>query len=366
METNTKQNALVELAKAGQSPWYDNIDRRFIKNGELKKIFDNGILGVTSNPTIFEKAVSASDVYDEMIKKLSGDGKSAPEIYDILTREDVSMAADLLKDTYKKTGCLDGYVSIEVLPEYAHDAEKTIESAREIFKKIQKPNIMIKVPGTKEAPEAIRALTREGLNVNVTLLFSVEHYGACAKAYAEGLKDRLREANDIKNVFSVSSIFVSRIDTKLDKIFGERKKNELAGKIAVANSKMIYQSFKEIFKSSDFNGLKTKGANMQRVLWASTSTKNPSYNDVKYVEELIGPDTINTMPPVTIDAFLDHGKVAVTVENDLDGEKAYLDKLKTLGIDIERVCQEIQDAGVTAFQNSFDKLIRSIESKIYT
>lgn len=347
MDTKVKKNSLITLAKTGQSPWYDNIDRRFIKSGKLKKLFDEGLLGVTSNPTIFEKAVSASGVYDSMIKRLASEGKTALQIYDTLTLEDVSMAADLLRDTYEKTDRLDGYVSIEVLPELAHDAAGTVKAALDIFKRINKPNIMIKVPGTKEAPEAIRTLTKEGINVNVTLLFSVKHYETCARAYIDGSEGR--------GVFSVASVFVSRIDTKLDKVFEEKKINELKGKIAVANAKMIYRKFKEL----DF-----KGGNIQRVLWASTSTKNPAYSDVKYVEELIGPDTINTMPPETIDAFLDHGKAELTVEKDLDKAKSYLAKLKSLGIDIDETCQEIQDAGVTAFQNSFDKLIRAIEQKI--
>ena len=363
METKVKTNTLFKLAEIGQSPWYDNIDRRFIKNGDLKKLFDNGILGVTSNPTIFEKAVSASSEYDSVIKKLSGQGKSAQEIYDILTIEDVSSAADLLKDTYKKTSHINGYVSIEVRPEFAHNSRETVKSAREIFNKIGKSNIMIKIPGTKEAPEAIRALIKEGINVNVTLLFSVVDYETCAKAYIEGLKDRLKEGKDIKNVFSVASVFVSRIDTKVDKMLDGTKEKNLKGKISVANSKMIYQKFKEIFNNSDFQELKSKGANLERLLWASTSTKAPAYNDVKYVEELIGPETINTIPPHTIDAFLDHGKIELTVEKNLNEEKTYLEKLNTLGLNIDSICQQIQDEGIKAFQTSFDKLVYSITQK---
>ncbi len=355
MRAKLAENTLTSLAKAFQSPWYDNIDRRLIKSGELKKLFDNGLLGVTSNPTIFEKAVSASDIYDRDIKALSQKGKNALEIYDILTMKDVSDAADLLRETYEKTNHLDGYVSIEVLPEFAHNAEKTARSAREIFKNIAKPNIMIKVPGTKEAPGAIRALTREGINVNVTLLFSVKHYETCARAYIDGLTDRIKEGKGIKNVFSVASVFISRVDTKLDKLFEEKKIEDLRGEIAVANAKMIYRKFKEL----DF-----KGGNAQRVLWASTSAKNPSYRDVKYVEELIGAETINTMPPQTVDAFLDHGKVEFTVEKGLDTAEANLAKLRSLGINLDEICQEIQDAGVQAFQNSFNKLIHSIEQKL--
>jgi len=348
-------NTLQKLTSAGQSPWYDNIDRRLIEDGKLKKLFASGMLGVTSNPTIFEKAISASDVYDEEIKKLSGQGKGPLQIYDTLTTKDISDAALLLLPTYKKSRRLDGYVSIEVLPELAHDAAGTIKAARDIFKRIGKPNIMIKVPGTKESPEAIRTLTREGINVNVTLLFSVKHYEAAALAYIEGVKERAGEGKPVESVFSVASAFISRIDTKLDKIFAEKNTEDLKGKIAVANAKMIYQKFKE---------LKPKEGNPQRPLWASTSTKNPAYSDTKYVEELIGLDTVNTMPPATVEAFLDHGKTESALEEDLDKAKRDLAKLKTLGIDMDLVCQEIQDAGVAAFQTSFDKLIQAIKTKM--
>ena len=364
MDIEIKKNTLETLKKAGQSPWYDNIDRRFIKEGLLARLFENGILGVTSNPTIFEKSISASEEYDESIKKLVKNGKNAVEIYDILSCEDVGHAADLLRDTYENTGHLDGYVSIEVLPEIAHDALKTVKSARGIFRKIGRPNIMIKIPGTKESPEAVRALTREGININVTLLFSRPHYETCAIAYIEGLKERVKDGKDVSNIFSVASVFISRVDAKLDKVFEERGKSELKGKIAVSNAKIIYKRFKELFNSDEFVALKKKGANPQRVLWASTSAKNPDYRDVKYVEELIGPYTINTMPPQTIEAFLDHGIVDLTIEKDVDKAKSYLATLKNLGIDINNICQKIQDEGVDAFQASFDKLTGSIKQKI--
>jgi len=363
VETKSKVNTLTALARIGQSPWYDNIDRRFVKNGKLKELFDSGILGVTSNPTIFEKAVSASDIYDPQIKELSLEGKKPLEIYDILTTEDVAAAADLLIGTYEKTNHVDGYVSIEVWPEFAHDAKKTVEYARRIFKTLNRPNIMIKVPGTTEGREAIRVLIKEGINVNATLLFSVGHYEKIANAYTGGIKDRLKEKKDVKNIISVASVFVSRIDSRIDKILDEKENLELKGKIAVSYMKMIYQKFKEIFESSDFKGLKSKGANAQRVLWASTSTKNPSYRDVMYVEDLIGPNTINTMPPKTVDAFLRHGKVELTIEKDMDKARSNLAKIKSLGINIDSLCQEIQDAGVGSFQTSFDKLICAIAKK---
>jgi len=363
VKIKTAKNTLILLKEIGQSPWYDNIERCLVNNGGLKKLFETGLLGVTTNPTIFEKAVSGSTEYDQSIKDLSKKGKSGLRIYDTLTIEDVKKAAELLKNTYEKTSHLDGYVSIEVLPEFAHNAKKTIESAKEIFAKINMPNIMIKVPGTKESPEAVRELIKEGINVNVTLLFSVEHYEASAHAYIEGLKERLKNGKDISNVFSVASVFVSRVDTKLDKVFEEQKINDLKGKIAVANAKIIYQRFKEIFSGNKFTKLGEKGGHVQRVLWASTGTKNPTYNDVKYVEELIGPHTINTMPPVTVNAFLDHGKITSVLDGELDDVQISLKKLSNLGIDLDKVCQEIQDAGIIAFQVSFDKLIQSIQNK---
>ena len=366
MRTEVMANMLKRLAEKGQSPWYDNIDRRLIKSGRLKELFASGILGVTSNPTIFEKAVAGSDEYDGEIKDLAGQGKSSREIYDILTIKDVSLVADLLKNTYQNSSHLDGYVSIEVLPEFAHNPGETIKSGREISTGIARPNIMIKVPGTEEAPPAIRALIKEGINVNVTLLFSVKQYEACAMAYINGLKDRLKEGKDIKDVFSVASVFISRVDAKIDKILEGTENEDLKGKIAVHNAKMIYQSFKKLFNSEEFHGLRSKGANVQRPLWASTGTKDAAYSDVKYVEELIGTETINTMPPKTIDAFLDHGRAEVTIETGLDKAKSNLTRLKALGIDIDEICQEIQDAGVKAFQNSFDKLIQSIEQKMHS
>ena len=365
METKEAvKNNLVKLASAGQSPWYDNIDRRLIKDGSLKSLFDSGFLGVTSNPTIFEKAVSSSGEYDPWIKKLAEEGKNALQIYNELTMKDIREAADLLRKTYEQSSHVDGYVSIEVLPEFAHDAVRTVESARQIFKLIDRPNIMIKVPGTKEGPDAVRELIKKGINVNVTLLFSVGHYEACARAYIAGLKEALKTGKNIKNIFSVASVFVSRIDSTIDKLFEGTENGHLKGKIAVANSKMIYQKFKELFCGKDFSELKKSDANLQRVLWASTSTKNPNYNDVKYVEELIGPDTINTMPPATVDAFLDHGKVEQRLEKGLAEEKSYLEAFKNAGMNIDRVCQEIQDKGVLAFQESFDKLILSIKNKM--
>lgn len=361
---------LKELYNLGQSPWYDNIERRLLKSGELSRLIEDfGIRGVTTNPTIFEKAITNSSEYDQQIKALIREGKSLYEIYDELTIFDVSLAADLLRNTYADPHGWDGYVSIEVLPEYAHSTNETIDYARRIFKRINRPNIMVKVPGTKESPEAIRQLISEGINVNVTLLFSTQHYQRIANAYIEGLRERLKRGEDLSSVCSVASVFVSRIDTKIDKLLEEQNEarrydiKNLQGCLAVANSKMIYQWFKKIFSAENFGDLEAKGAKAQRVLWASTSTKNPSYSDIKYVQELIGKDTINTLPHETVLAFQDHGRPKICLEENLELEQKRIEECQRLGIDLLATCQEIQDAGVRAFQDSFDKVISAIRGK---
>ena len=353
----------MALAALGQSPWYDNIDRRLIQNGHLQKLVSLGVTGVTSNPSIFEKAINGSAVYDETIQAVANEGKSPEQIYDVITVQDVQSAADLLSETHKKTRGRDGYVSLEVLPEYAHDPVKTIDHARRIHKEVARPNLMIKVPGTKEGPEAIRVLTREGINVNVTLLFSLGHYKASAKAYLDGLRERLGDGHALEDVFSVASVFVSRVDTNVDKRLEDLKEDRLKGKIAVANAKMIYQRFKSLFSGQTFRELASQGAQIQRVLWGSTSTKNPDYVDVKYVDELIGKDSVNTLPHNTLEAFLDHGMPKLTIETDLNQEKRYLEQLEDLGIDLNETCDEIQKQGVDAFSDSFKQLIDAIRRK---
>ena len=368
-------NRLQKLAQLGQSPWYDNIDRRLIETGELKSFFEKGIVGVTSNPTIFEKAINSSSVYDEKIKRLKKEGKDILAIYDELTADDVRDAADMLKGVYEHTAGADGYVSIEVLPAYAHDALKTIEYAQAIHKKVGRKNIMIKVPGTKESPKAITTLIHEGINVNVTLLFSISQYEMIVHAYWEGLVSRAREGRPLRDVSSVASVFISRIDTKIDSLLdifadreheiGKKKKiTSLKGKIAVANAKMLYQKFRDIFSEARFNELKFRGGNIQRVLWASTGTKNPSYSDVLYVDNLIGPLTVNTMPHQTVLAFQDHGQPRLTLESDLDVARAYLAHLDNMGISLEKLCEEAQKEGVGAFRQSFEMLMDSLNSKL--
>jgi len=359
METNNLR-ALLEL---GQSPWYDNIDRRLLEDGLMENLFASGITGVTSNPSIFEKAVNGSSVYDSSIRELAEAGKTPDEICNLITIQDIQSAADMLRETYKATKGVDGYVSLEVNPDYAYDPDKTIEHAREIYREVARPNLMIKVPGTTEGCEAIRVLTREGINVNVTLLFSLKHYEKSAAAYMEGLKQRLRDANPLDTVCSVASVFVSRVDTKVDKTLEGLEKNHLRGKIAVANVKMIYQRFKELFFDGTFAGLASNGGRIQRVLWGSTSTKDPSYSDVKYVDELIGRHTINTLPHNTLQAFLDHGDPRLTIEEDLDKAREDLDLLQQQGVNLDKICDQIQQEGVDAFIASFKKLMAAVAEK---
>ena len=370
-----KSNSLKELYQLGQSPWYDNIERKLFKSGEFALLINEyGIVGVTSNPAIFDKAISGSSDYDSQIRYLVNARKNSRQIYDELTIEDVGTAADMLLGIFKNTAGLDGYVSIEVLPEYAYDLKRTVDYARKLFKRLNRSNIFIKVPATKEGCMAIKELISEGINVNATLLFSVPHYEAVARAYIDGLTGRLSRNAKLEGVASVASVFVSRLDTKIDKMLeglaakekdkGKKEKIlNLRGRAAAANSKMIYQNFKEIFLESRFDELRKKGAHIQRVLWASTSTKNPDYRDVKYVEELIGPHSINTMPHQTVLAFHDHGIVRPAIEEDLGAAKKILSKLKSLGIDVNAICDELQKDGVKAFSDSFNSLINAIGKK---
>jgi len=358
-----KSSKLSDLLQLGQSPWYDNIDRRLIENGQLQTLFDFGVTGVTSNPSIFEKAVKGSDVYDELIRDHVERGKATLDIYDAITIQDVQSAADMLAPTYQDSQGRDGYVSLEVLPELAYDAEKTVRDAKDIWEKVARPNVMIKVPGTTEGYGAIEELTKEGINVNVTLLFSLDHYMRSAEAYIAGLAARHNTGRDIAKVFSVASVFVSRVDTMVDKALDQMEKPDLQGKTAVANAKRIYREYKTLFSDSSFTRLEEVGGKRQKVLWGSTSTKNPAYRDVKYVEELIGADTINTMPHATLEAFLDHGDAAPTLEKDWEAAAAHLAAIEAIGVDLTEICDELQKKGVEDFAASFNGLIEAIEEK---
>ena len=360
---------LNDLAQLGQAVWYDYIRRSFITSGELAELIALGVRGVTSNPSILEKAIAGSADYDEELRRLVATGKSVEEIYEALVFEDIGQAADLLLPVYQATDKLDGYVSLEVSPELAHDTAGTLDEARRLFAALNRPNLMIKVPATPEGIPAIARLIGEGINVNVTLIFSLAHYQAAAQAYLDGLEALAAAGGDLHQVASVASFFVSRVDTAVDVALGAldgvgaRRAVPLQGKIAIANVKLAYRRFQEIFSGSRWEQLAAQGARVQRPLWASTSTKNHGYPDTLYLDQLIGPDTVNTVPPATLSAFLDHGTVRETLTQGLTEAQDRLAQLAELGIDLEKITQELQAQGVESFAKSFESLRVSIAEK---
>lgn len=366
-------NRWHEIEQYGQSLWYDNMARKFIASGALKKmIADVGLKGVTSNPSIFEKSISTGDEYDSDIQSFIRGGKSTLEIYDLLTTEDIRAAADVMREVYNDTAGVDGYVSIEVNPDLAHDTKSTVEAAKRLWKTVDRPNIMIKIPGTPAGIPAIREVLAEGINVNITLLFGIENYAQVAHAYIDALTERAKKGLSVENIASVASFFLSRVDTNVDKLLNEKiasdpanaaKYKELLGKAAVANAKLAYEKFQEIFYGADFAELAMHGAKVQRCLWASVSTKNPDYRDVMYIEPLIGPETVTTVPDDTIAAFADHGESANTLAFDMEGAHAIVDKLAAIGIDTEKVAEELQIDGVKKFEDAFRNLTANLEKK---
>ena len=375
MSTAIGSLATTELFQAGQSPWLDSISREILKSGRLQSwIADYGVMGVTSNPTIFEKAFGqAGGGYDEDIRRMFSSGMSTFEVYDALTLADIRRTCDLFLPVYQRTQGEHGFVSLEVAPNLAHDERGTLAEAGRLFKAVNRPNIMIKIPATPEGIPAIRACLSEGININVTLMFSMKHYREVAGAYLEGLAGRRAKGGDLRRLHSVASIFVSRIDTLLDKKlddlgakFPDQKERcrSLKGKAAVANSKLIYQAFKEIFNSEAFKKLRAAGAKVQKALWGSTSAKNPAYSDLIYVENLVGAETVNTMPQNTLEALLDHGIIRRdTIEEGLAESEAVLSELEKLGIDLLETGETLQREGVKAFNDSFDALMRTLELK---
>jgi len=331
------------------------------ETGKLKEMIRLGLRGMTSNPTIFDKAISLSNDYDKEIKDLNNKGKSTFEIYDELTVKDVQDAADVFRVVYDETNGLDGYVSLEVNPKLASKTQETIVEAKRLFKKVNRPNVMFKVPSTDAGFEAIEELLAEGINVNITLIFSLERYIKTARSYIKGITRLSKKQNDLSRINSVASVFVSRVDTLVDKMLNE---DSLKGKAAVANSRLIYQKYLEIFSGEEFRQLKEKGANVQRVLWGSTSTKNPAYSDIKYVSELIGKNTVNTIPENTFEAFLDHGVVREVLTSDAQDALEAIQELKGFKIDINSVCAQLLQDGVAAFEKSFDSLLNSIKKKM--
>jgi transaldolase len=357
-------NALQELYnRYGQSVWLDFISRDVLQSGTLRELLDLGVRGVTSNPSIFNKAISGSELYDDIIGEMAAQGASAFEIYDAISQRDITAAADEMAGLYEESLMGDGYVSIEVNPDLAHDLEGTLAEARRLWQAIDRPNLFIKVPATPVGVQAIRQLISEGININATLMFSLADYDAVALAYIEGLEKRAAAGEPLEHVASVASVFVSRIDTQVDKALAAIGETELQGKIAVANAKLAYARFKELFSGERWAALAEKGARVQRPLWASTGTKNPAYSDVLYVENLIGPHTVNTMPLKTIEATLDHAYISRTVDRDVDVARAQIARLAELGINLDQITADLQAAGVKAFTDDFHKLLATIEQR---
>jgi transaldolase len=369
-----KSNPLLDLESFGQSIWMDFISRRTISSGQLQRwIEEDGISGVTSNPSIFEKAIAESDDYDEFIRDLSLKGMSSEEIFRSLTVEDIQRVADLLRPTYDRTDGRDGFVSLEVSPTLAHDTTGTIEEARELWARVNRPNAMIKVPATSEGIPAIRKLIGEGINVNITLLFGLPRYREVVDAYLSGLEILAASGKPLKPVASVASFFLSRIDTLIDPVLEENIEADnshagiaarLRGQAAIASAKIAYEIYKEIFTSDRFARLANKGARTQKLLWASTSTKNPAYKDTKYVDALIGPDTINTVPVETLNAYRDHGRPEQSLDQEVHRAYHLLDELSSVGIDLDVITQQLEDEGVKKFIAAYDQLMDSIKEKV--
>jgi transaldolase len=368
-----KTNPLKELAAIGQSIWLDYIRRNLIVSGELKRLIkEDGLRGMTSNPSIFETAIVESHDYDEDIRAMALQGKGVTEIYEALSMGDVQSAADEFRSVYDKTDGKDGYVSLEVNPHLAHDTTGTIEEARRLWTALDRPNVLIKVPATADGLPAIQQLISEGISVNVTLLFGLSRYRQVADAYIAGIESRAAQGKPVKHVASVASFFVSRIDALVDPLLEKHiaqggPEAEIAkqvhGEVAVASAQTAYQIYKDIFGSARFKKLADKGARPQRLLWASTGTKNPDYSDVKYVESLIGPDTVNTVPLETLDAYRDHGDPKARLEQDVEQAGRVLERLPEFRISIDKVTQQLEDEGVEKFNTPFDKLMETLKEK---
>jgi len=372
-------NHLIEIKQYGQSIWMDNLTRDMIQSGELKQLVENGgICGITTNPAIFEKAMMGNAMYDADIEAGVRAGLPLEKIYESLIFEDIRHACDILRPIYESSDGLDGYVSIEVPPTIAHSTEATINEARRYYQEIGRENVMIKIPGTKEGLPAVEQVISEGINVNVTLLFSVDSYVETAWAYIRGLEKRTAEGQDISKISSVASFFLSRIDSKIDKLIDEKLKKGMddialdaklravKGKVAIANAKIAYQEYKKIIQSDRWKALSAKGANVQRLLWASTSTKDPNYSDVMYVDELVGPDTVNTLPPSTIEACADHCNPTNRIETDVEEAYNLIENLKAadININLDQVMDELLVEGIEKFVQPFQSLIKSLEEKI--
>ncbi|HVR25711.1 MAG TPA: transaldolase [Candidatus Polarisedimenticolia bacterium] len=377
LENAKGTNPLEALLSYGQSLWLDYIRRDLITSGKLKTMIDDdGLRGMTSNPSIFEKAIADSHLYDDMLKSLGSRADlDATSRYEQIAIRDIQDVADVLRPVYQSSEFRDGYVSLEVSPLLALETQKTIDEGRRLWKTVNRENVMIKVPGTAEGLPAIRQLIGEGININVTLLFAQEVYEKVAEAYIAGLEDLAKRGGNLKKMAGVASFFISRIDTLVDSMIEDKLKTakdaqtqerlkSLLGKVAIANGKLTYQRYQRIFSGPRWEALASKGAQTQRVLWASTSTKNPAYRDVMYVEDLIGPDTVDTMPPATVDAFRDHGRLRNSLTEDVSGAQKVMDDLAKAGISIKEVTTKLTNDGVKLFADAFSKLLAAVEKSV--
>ena len=355
---------LQELSEHGQSVWLDYLSRDILESGKLAEMMDrDAVVGVTSNPTIFQKALASGEAYDDQLKGLLGHEEDLKEIFLALSADDVKGGLELLRPIFDASGGEDGYVSWEVDPEIAYDRERTYEEAKRLHEWIDEPNLYVKIPATAPGVGAIEDSVAAGRNINVTLIFSLQRHDEVMEAYIRGLERFAADGGDLATVRSVASFFVSRVDTEADKRLEQVGRNDLAGKLAIANAKLAYQNYKRVFSGDRWDRLAAKGANPQRCLWASTSTKNPAYRDVMYVEELIGPYTVNTMPEETIEAFQDHGKVALTLAKDVDEAKSVFEEMERVGVDYADVTDVLEKEGVEKFSDSFSELLEGIREK---
>jgi len=370
------ENPLKMLEKLGQSVWYDYIRRDIYTTDKLERLIrEDGLAGMTSNPTIFQKAIAETDLYDEDIRRFSQEGDETARVFERLAVEDVRRAADVFRGVHAETGGDDGFVSIEVAPKLAHDTDATIAQARSLWKQCERPNVMVKIPGTREGVPAIRTCLAEGININITLLFSVDRYREVMEAYLSAMEDRVKSGRPVEKIRSVASFFVSRVDTNADKKIDailkdpatseerRRRAKELRGKLAIANARLAYLAWEETLGGPRFAALKAKGVRTQRPLWASTSTKDPVYPELYYVEALIAPETVDTMPPETLEVYRQKGQPKVRIHDDLDGARATFSGLAEAGLDEKQIFRELEDEGVKKFSDSFDDLMKALEKK---
>lgn len=367
-------NPLKKLKELGQSVWYDFIRRDLYESEELRKLIqDDGLSGMTSNPTIFQKAIAGTDLYDDEIRRLATQSKDTAQVFEALAVRDVRSAAQVFRPVYEESGGNDGFVSIEVRPKLAHDAQGSIEEAHRLWQACNLPNVMVKIPGTKEGLEAIRACLASGININVTLLFSVPRYREVMEAYLSAMEDRISKGLPVDRIRSVASFFVSRVDTSADgkidarvKAGGEVRSSlvqQVRGRLGIANARIAYQAFEDVFGGAGYKALRKRGVAIQRPLWASTSTKDPSLPDLYYVEALIAPDSVNTMPPETLEAYRDHGDPKIRIREDLQGAHAVFRGIEALGISTDALFQELEDEGIRKFSDSFDELLEALSEK---